>query len=235
LLASLFGLLSASGNPTIPYSVGTLIVFGLGLATAVRPDINLVAATATGTSVVIALEPLAHRVTAGTQLQFEFIAGIAAGLLALAVGQSLGAKLWDPNQPLPFENIPNIEPYESLRLDVTTAMSLSVLGGILVFVASWRSPLFHAGFWLSIAFALSAALASGPGLLAVGWRRYAATLAYPRKRIPRKLKMFFEWALLAGIFRRSASAYQFRHDALQRHFLSASFLPFRRGHDDSCR
>jgi hypothetical protein len=220
LLAMVFSKLYISGTFGVPYAAGAFLVFGLGLAAAVRPDVDLPTVTLVGTGCMLGIEPEAHAITMGTSASLQLIIGIAAGGISLGAAELAGSYAWNPEQAVPFTQKPKSDPYETLHTDIQTAILFAVIPGCLTFFAAWHTALFHASFLEALSLAVATSLAAGPGFLAVGWRRYVAMLLLSGRQLPLRLEAFMKWLHLSGILRQSASAYQFRHDALQKYFLS---------------
>ena len=115
------------------------------------------------------------------------------------------------------------DPFFRLRADLNTAGIIFLLAGSLTFVAVRFTPIFNESLLLACAGSICAGLAAGPGLISVAWRRYLCMLCVAHRRLPVRLKPFLEWCYEVGLLRRSADAYEFRHEQLRMYLIHHAF------------
>jgi hypothetical protein len=200
------------------YGLGFAVVFGPGLATAVRGDIQIRGTLVTAFTIGL----LAGAVSGAVLRHFDAFAGLVAGLgggaLALVAGVQTGITLARRNgggrPDLDEPGLPT--PGSPVRRDLQAGVTAGTITGALAFLVTWRASWVAASLPLACATGLSAFLAAGPGFVSSVSRRYAAMLLCTRGQLPLRLHRFLGWASEAGILRVASTAYEFRHDRLLR-------------------
>lgn len=198
------------------YSLGFFIPFGLGYTCATRPTLLNSRVAAVGVSVATVLCPVAVLVFDHRSAASWLVSGVVTGVVALAAAVLHGARLAKtPDVVLPRGYIPTTDPYYRLRQDKISAGAVWVVAALLTYYVVASGSGFRLNAAQSVAVAVLAGLATGPGLVSVAWRRYLAVLLLSRRSLPFRLKPFLSWAWTAEVLHRSEGAYEFRHATLQ--------------------
>jgi hypothetical protein len=205
----------------LAFAAGFFIAFGLGLATAVRPDIDLIGAASSAAAVGAGIQLATLSLLRSGSFPLALIIGAGTGAMALIAATVVGSIAWKRSgkESLAFEPTGVADPFFRLRADMNTAGIIFLLAGSMVFVAARFTPILSVSIFLACVGSISAGLAAGPGLVSVAWRRYFCMLCLAHKRLPFRLRPFLEWCYEAGFLRRSAAAYEFRHEQLRMHLL----------------
>jgi len=207
----------AGASSALAFAGGFFIAFGLGLATAVRPDIDLMTAGWSAAAVGAAIQLATLGLVESESWRLALIIGAGAGAAALIAAVAAGSIVWKRSgrENLAFRRPRSADPFFRLRADMNTAGIVFVLAGAITFLAIHFTQVLTLSLPYACAVAIFAGLAAGPGLVSVAWRRYVCMLLVAHRKLPFRLRLFLEWCYEAGLLRRSAAAYEFRHEQLR--------------------
>ncbi|MER6133028.1 hypothetical protein [Streptomyces sp. NPDC001815] len=213
---ALGAVLAATGRPdyTVAFAISFAVVFGAGIALAVRDtaDSRLLVLTGTATGLLLGL---LGRVLVG-------FLGAAGGLLfgtagaGLALFAAVAAALRLPEATPEYVRNPVFGEFVSNDLRtglVSGTLTAAITAAMLALLPGLGASL------LQIAVAAGGVgLSVGLGAVADTWRRHVAMLLLARGRLPVRLGAALERSYRSGLLRRAGIAYQFRHLELRDHF-----------------
>ncbi|HEY6792455.1 MAG TPA: NACHT domain-containing protein [Trebonia sp.] len=200
------------------YGAGFALVFGLGIATAVRDSISLPALAGVGLLIGLLGMGLTRVAIVPTgDPALSFASGMIGGSVSLVVGVKAGIRVAGWRGGGGLDMIPAGLPTPLARLQgdfqagLTVAFLSVVVGAVIGFASRWpvSSP------WEILVLCGLAGVAAGPGYAAATWRRHIAMLICTRRKLPLRLTKFLKWAHSAGLLRTAGRSYEFRHRRLQ--------------------
>lgn len=213
---ALGSVLAATGRPdyTVAFVVSFAVVFGAGIALAVRDtaDSRLLVLTGTATGLLLGLLGrvlVGSLGTAGGLLFGTAGAGLAlfaAVAVALRMPEATPGHVRNPVFGEFVRNDLHTGLVSGTSTAAVTAALLALLPGLMA------SPL-----QIAVA-ACGVGLSVGLGAVADTWRRHIAMLILARGRLPIRLGAALEHSYRSGLLRRAGIAYQFRHLELRDHF-----------------
>ncbi|MFJ8851012.1 trypsin-like serine protease [Streptomyces sp. NPDC102437] len=195
---------------------GFAAVFGLGLALAVRADLDRRHLLAVGIPSALAVTVAAGFLVGRLGDFIGLTAGCGAGAIGLAVGVPAGLRAarrnngGDPDPDPP--GVPT--PLSPLRND---AMAGAVSGAVVVAFTLYGTlsvEWLRVSWPLSVMTALACGVAAGPGFVAVAGRQYLGLILATRGKLPWRLAAFLRWCHERGLLRSAGTVYQVRHDQL---------------------
>ncbi|TJZ99040.1 NACHT domain-containing protein [Actinacidiphila oryziradicis] len=133
-----------------------------------------------------------------TLLQYALDFGVPIFVSGLVVGGFAGGLAGG----LTGEPTTTARPRAIIRSDLVAGL---VIGLVTMFAFCWT------GFVMGLTIGFTVALTIG----AESGRRYLVFLLCSRRRLPKRLGVFLDWACTAGIMRLAGASYQFRHRELQ--------------------
>lgn len=205
------------------FGAGFSAAYIFGFTFAVRPTMNEVKSACAATLVEIILGSIAWTIFGDTDLRLLFVGGVIGGAVTLVVYMVVATVIFGRagRSEVPAGFLRGPDPFGRLRSDAVSGVVVFFVATSLTLVASYSTSLLPLSMRDALLLSLFAGVAAGPGLIAVGSRRYAVTLiASFRRYLPFTLRRFLLWAWNAGLLRRSAAAYQFRHETLRSFFAS---------------
>lgn len=196
-------------------STGFFFAFGIGLATSVRPDIDLPVVALTGSATGLLLcwvAPDAIR----TGLAGSLAYGAGAGALSLAASVIAGSAVWRQKggESRAFIVGAIQTPFYRLKADLISSVFIAAVAAIMAFLAL-QDGFLDLPWAQDILIAATAGVAAGPGLISVAPRRYLSMLLLETRSVTWHLESFCEWCHRVGILRRSTGAYVFRHEIVR--------------------
>lgn len=210
------GLLAVAGRVdfAVAASATFALVFGSGIALAVRDTADVRALVATGTTVGLVLG-LVGRLAIG-------ILGGAGGVITgagsagLALIASVAVAIRAPTALPGYVSMPVFEDF--VRNDLRTGCTAGVLTALIVAPLLTLLPDLRATPMEISLSATSVAISVGLGMVADTWRRHVATLLCAHGHLALRMNRVLAGAYEAGLLRRAGIAYQFRHVELRDYF-----------------